>query len=116
MTTNSQSNVTLAQMTFERMQVLSNDTFYLLDGRELVLVEVAKVERKQALHSWQQPKTDTEEGKRVPFTLVFRFPVGSEDIQGGYDFTHPVEGAFEGVFLTPITSDENGLYLEAIFN
>lgn len=121
-----QFDVALTDLTYERMLPLLDHTFRLVNesdltlGRKINLVEVKQVTAKKApLHSWQKPKAETPEtppGKRPPFSLVFRFPVAYEAMQGMYKFTHPSEGAFEGVFLTPIAADENGLYLEAIFN
>ena len=123
-TEKNQVDVALVDMTYERMQPLLNDTFQLVDGQiscdEIMLIEVElRVEKKPVLHSWQRAKVekiDEGPGKRAPFVLVFRFPVESELTQGTYYFTHPVEGAFEGVFLTPIAADEDGHYLEAVFN
>ena len=119
-------DVSLTDLTYERMQPLLNQTFQqtnesgLILEDEINLIEIKQlVEKKAPPHSWQEPETETPakpSGKRVPFSLVFRFPVGHEATQGIYKFTHPSEGAFEGVFLTPIAADENGLYLEAIFN
>ena len=126
MTTTEQTlvDVALVGMTYERMRPLLNDVFQLSDGQascgEITLVEVEpKVEKKPVLHSWQKPKAeaiDENPAKRVPFVLVFRFPVEPELTQGTYYFTHPIEGAYEGVFLAPIAADEDGRYLEAVFN
>ena len=117
-------DVKLSDMNYELMQPLLNDVFEITSEQgvaiEVTLVEVEKcAEKKPTLYSWQKSKVevlDENSEKRLPFTLVFRFPVESEALQGSYYITHPSEGAFDRVFLTPIASDENGLYLEAIFN
>ena len=117
-------DVKLSDMNYELMQPLLNDVFGTTSEQgaaiEVTLVEVEKrAEKKPTLHSWQKPKVevlDENSEKRLPFTLVFRFPVEPEALQGSYYITHPNEGVFERVFLTPIASDEDGLYLEAIFN
>lgn len=117
---------TLIALTYERALPLLNQTFKLVNETDLPLDdEIRLVEVKQLatntkpLHSWQTPDAETSgepSGKRTSFSLVFRFPMTHEATQGIYKFTHPSKGAFEGVFLTPIAADENGLYLEAIFN
>jgi hypothetical protein len=119
MTTDTQPDVTLVQMTYERMQALLHQAFHLEDGREITLVEVVEIARKQpALHSWQKPAPEpaAESGQRKPFKLVFRFPVDQPTQQGIYGISHPTEGAFEGTFLVPIAEDEDGRYFEAVFN
>ena len=120
MTTDMQPDVTLVQMTYERMQALLNQAFYLEDEREITLVDVAEIDPKQPIlrPSWQKPAPEpaAESGQRKPFTLVFRFPVDQPKQQGIYEISHPTEGAFEGTFLAPIAEDEDGLYFEAVFN
>lgn len=120
MTDVSKDKVKLSNINYELVQPLLNDTFELVIEQEAVVeVTLVEVEKRSAqspcLHSWQKPKAGNT-NKRSPFTLVFRFPVEFEAIQRGYGLAHPDKGAFEEMLLTPIAVDENGIYLEAIFN
>lgn len=112
-------DVPLKQITCNYMRSLLNDAFYLPDGREVILVEATEIEQKQStLHSWQRPESNIENKpeERVPFTLVFQFPVEHSAKQGIYSIFHTSEGYFEGIFFTPIAQDKDGLYFEAVFS
>ena len=49
------------------------------------------------------------------FSLVFRVPADVPAVQGTYQLENEELGAVD-LFLVPIRSDEQGLYLEALFN
>ena len=112
-------DVTLEQITYERMAPLLNQAFYLGEWkREITLVEVMKtLATKSALPSWQKPKVGEPPSKRTtPFSMVFRFPLDHPLQQGMYQISHPVEGMFEAMFCVPIAEDEDGRYFETILS
>jgi len=51
----------------------------------------------------------------VPFSIVFRGPIGLRLSQRTYAFEHDALGMFE-MFIVPIAPDEHGPRYEAIFN
>lgn len=114
MTNNNAFDIAINDISPAQMQALLNQTFHLQDGQAITLVEVQTNQSQQTPYSWQQNKDSTEQSSS--FSIVFRFPLGQNYQQGTYPFSHPEEDVFEGLFLTPITKDENGLYLEAIFS
>jgi len=120
MTQNNPFDVAISQMTYQLMQPMLNDRFQLADGQTITLVEVQAIARKQHTpsYSWQKPKTETppETEQSQSFSLVFRFPTDYPITQSVIQITHPEKGIFEGIFLTPITQDENGTYFEAVFS
>jgi hypothetical protein len=53
--------------------------------------------------------------QRQSFSLVFKAPAGHRLSQGIYKIDHPELGTLE-IFLVPIRANQDGFYLEAIFN
>ena len=54
-------------------------------------------------------------GRRTPFSLVFRGPAGGALPQRIYRLEHPELGSLD-VFLVPIGPDAGGMCYEAVFN
>ena len=54
------------------------------------------------------------EGRRVPFSIVFRGPLDPALPQRTYQVEHEGIGAFE-LFLVPIGPDSEGMRYEAVF-
>lgn len=49
------------------------------------------------------------------FSLLFKAPAGTPPAQGIYRLSHEHLGVMD-IFLVPVKSDADGLYLEAVFN
>ncbi len=106
------------KITFEKMQPLLNDRFILHgdDGVEVggELVEVSQIaQASQPSFSWQKK---AESARPPSFSLVFRVPHELGATQRMYDLSHAQLRDLGAIFLVPIAEDEDGLYLEAIFN
>lgn len=120
MTQNNPFDIAISQMTYQLMQPMLHDHFQLINGQSITLVEVRKITQNQHTpsYSWQKPKTETPSDidQCQAFSLVFRFPMEYPVTQGMMQISHPEKGTFEGMFLTPITQDEDGIYFEAVFS
>lgn len=108
----------LEQITFEKMQPLLNESFVLCtdSGKtsDMTLVDVSQMQAaSQPTYSWQKK---AQPSKPTSFALVFRVPNELGATQKTYAVSHPHLGSLGSVFLVPISEDEDGLYLEAIFS
>ncbi len=56
-----------------------------------------------------------EEGRRSPFSLLFKAPLAFRVEQGMLEMEHESLGSLE-LFVVPVREDEQGLYYEAVFN
>lgn len=105
----------LSPLTLETMQPLLNDPFVLhmdpTKSIDIQLVEVSAIKTNNQF-SWQKQEKPIE---KKPFTLVFRTPPNFETSQKSYEISHHQLGDLGMIFLVPITQDDEGLYLEAVF-
>lgn len=65
--------------------------------------------------SRDSPASRSDDGRRSPFSLVFRGPANVVLPQRIYRLQHPSVGSFEP-FLVTIGPDERGMRYEAIFS
>ena len=87
------------------------------DVFRLVIDEATTIEARliEATPSSVASTSATPNGRRVPFSVVFRGPGSPLLPQRIYRLEHPELGALD-VFLVPIGQDAGGMVYEAVFN
>ncbi len=105
-------------LTFESFTECLNDEFAVLvdDGTTATfeLVEVSPL--KSSASTSEAIRTSDQNARKQSFSLLFRGPVGEPFTQRMYRFEHGEHGTIEGLFITPVAADDNGVYYEAVFN
>ena len=97
--------VTLDELTGDTFRPLLNDAFQMRSDRGVIDVTLISVDRHALLPN----------GKREPFSLVFRGPHAPAWPQSIYRLSHAAIGEFD-IFFVPIGPDQLGLRYEAVFS
>lgn len=95
---------TIENLTPASFSEISNKTFRLhIPETDVLELELIKVEDLGST------------GKQERFSVLFRGPLDRAVQQGSYSFEHEELGTF-GLFIVPISRQEDGLVYEAAFN
>ena len=84
------------------------------DPMLLVLDQVNSMGARQEVEIKGEPHQNTLRDET--FSIVFKGPRTPQLNQGMINLQHDKLGLIEGLFVVPVSADEDGVYYEAIFN